>query len=143
MPTLDLIGLTQLLERFSVSSPSTELTEANILTNPLVLCRSILAELLTSLVQCDIQDAYKSIQCPNNIFNGDLSVTLPRLRPGCKPTELSTELVDKVRKPFHKVEIPDLTLDISSLKIMPYSNPLCPKVFICASSSNLSQYRVF
>ncbi|KAF1845930.1 Nucleotidylyl transferase [Cucurbitaria berberidis CBS 394.84] len=98
MSTLDFNGLTQLLKGLSVSRPPVELTGATILSNPLDLCRSALAELITSLTECDVQDAYKSIQWPNNIFNGDLSITLPRLRPGCKPAELSTELVDKFPK---------------------------------------------
>jgi arginyl-tRNA synthetase len=96
MATLDRAGLTQLLEGLSISEPTSELVGANVLTNPLDLCRSTLAELLSTLVECDAQAAYNSIQWPNNIFNGDLSVTVPKLCPGRKPTELSSQLVDKV-----------------------------------------------
>jgi arginyl-tRNA synthetase len=74
---------------------------AKLLANPLDICRSSLAEILSSLINCDVDDAYKSIQWPNNIFNGDLSVTVPRLQPGCKPTELSAKLVDKVLLSLH------------------------------------------
>ncbi|KAF3031484.1 hypothetical protein E8E11_001178 [Didymella keratinophila] len=45
--------------------------------------------------ECDVQIAFKSIQWPNNIFNGDLSVTVPKLCPGRKPAEVSSQLVDK------------------------------------------------
>jgi len=100
MSTLDLDGLMQLLEDLSMPGTNIHFAEANVLINPLDVCRSSLAELISSLAECDIQDAYKSIQWPNNIFNGDLSVTIPRLRPGCKPTELSAELVKKVQHPI-------------------------------------------
>ncbi|EUC30156.1 hypothetical protein COCCADRAFT_104604 [Bipolaris zeicola 26-R-13] len=79
---------------------------ANPLFNPLDICRSSLAHALSDLVTGDIQDAFKSIQWPNNIFNGDLSVTVPRLQPGCKPDELSAELVDKFPKDHGLFEPP-------------------------------------
>jgi arginyl-tRNA synthetase len=90
-----------LLQTLSISKISEDLARAKFLANPLDICRSSLAELLSSLMSCDLDEAYKSIQWPNNIFNGDLSVTVPRLQPGCKPTELSAELVDKVWSSFH------------------------------------------
>jgi arginyl-tRNA synthetase len=96
MATLERSGLTQLLEDLSISEPGTELVGASVLTNPLDLCRSTLADLLATLVKCDTQSAYNSIQWPNNIFNGDLSVTVPKLCPGRKPAELSSQLVDHV-----------------------------------------------
>lgn len=97
MSTLDQAGLTQLLKTLSISAPTTEDVDVTVLSNPLDLCRTTLAELLSGLVDCDVQTAYKSIQWPNNIFNGDLSVTVPKLCPGRKPAELSSQLVDKVR----------------------------------------------
>ncbi|KAF2630857.1 arginyl-tRNA synthetase [Macroventuria anomochaeta] len=95
MTTLNQVGLTQLLESLSISAPTLKVVDATILSNPLDLCRTTLAELLSGLVDCDVQTAYKSIQWPNNIFNGDLSVTVPKLCPGRKPAELSSQLVDK------------------------------------------------
>jgi arginyl-tRNA synthetase len=94
--TLSLAGLEQWLECLSISGLNIGTIEADPLINPLDICRSSLAQILSDLTACDIQDAFKSIQWPNNIYNGDLSVTIPRLRPGCKPEELSAELVDKV-----------------------------------------------
>jgi arginyl-tRNA synthetase len=96
MTTLEQTGLAQLLEGLFISVPGTGLVGASVLTNPLDLCRSTLAELLATLVQCDTQAAYNSIQWPNNISNGDLSVTVPKLCPGRKPAELSSQLVDDV-----------------------------------------------
>lgn len=97
MSTLDQSGLSLLIESLSISALTAQVAEAHPLSNPLDLCRTTLAELLSGLVDCDVQTAYKSIQWPNNIFNGDLSVTVPRLCPGRKPAESSSQLVDKVR----------------------------------------------
>lgn len=86
----------QLLETLSISAVTPDNVEAAVLANPLDVCRITLAELLAELVDCTVQTAYKSIQWPNNIFNGDLSVTVPRLCPGHKPADLASQLVDKV-----------------------------------------------
>lgn len=96
MSTLDQAGLIQLLGSLSISGSVLDAAETAVLNNPLDLFRATLAELLSGLVDCDVQTGYKSIQWPNNIFNGDLSVTVPKLCPGRKPTELSSQLVDKV-----------------------------------------------
>ena len=96
MSTLDQAGLMQLLDSLSISAPTSDVVNAATLSNPLDLCRIALAELLSGLVDCDVRTAYRSIQWPNNIFNGDLSVTVPKLCPGHKPAELSSQLVDKV-----------------------------------------------
>ena len=96
MTTLEQTGLAQLLEALSISGPETELVGASVLTNPIDLCRTTLAELLATLVKCDTQAAYNSILWPNNIFNGDLSVTVPKLCPGRKPAEVCSQLVDDV-----------------------------------------------
>lgn len=103
MSTLELDGLSGLLEGLSLSEIPATGYNADVLSNPLEVYRSVLAALLVTLVDCEESDAYKSIQWPNSIFNGDISVTLPRLRPGCKPAELSSELVDKVWV-FHLVK---------------------------------------
>lgn len=94
--TLDQAGLTKLLNDLSITVPTSDLAEATSLDNPLDLCRITLAELLAGIVECNVQTAYKSIQWPNNISNGDLSVTVPKLCPGQKPAEVSSQLVDKV-----------------------------------------------
>lgn len=96
MTTLDQAGLAQLLKGMAISTPAAHGVSAAPASNPLDLCRSVLAELLAELVDCNAQTAYRSIQWPNNIFNGDLSVTVPKLCPGRKPAELSSQLVDKV-----------------------------------------------
>ena len=96
MSTLHQAGLTHLLRALSITAPYSQPVGANSLRNPLDLCRTTLAEILCGLMDCDIQVAYNSIQWPNNISNGDLSVTIPKLCPGRKPAEASAHLVDKV-----------------------------------------------
>lgn len=96
MSTLGQAGLMQLLEHLSISTPIPQVMNAVVLSNPLDLCRTTLAELLSGLVDCDVETAYRSIQWPNNIYQGDLSVTVPKLCPGRKPAELSSQLIDKV-----------------------------------------------
>jgi arginyl-tRNA synthetase len=96
MTTLEVDRLVNLLGNLSVSKVSTDIPELSILSNPLDVWRSALATILAGLLDSEVTETYKSIQWPNNIFNGDLSVTLPKLRPGCKAAGLSFEIIDKV-----------------------------------------------
>jgi arginyl-tRNA synthetase len=98
MSTLHVNGLQRLLRALSVDETtfSSDSASGDVLANPLDVFRSVLADLLANILACDPQSAYNSIQWPNNIFNGDLSVTLPKLCPGRKPDETSSELVNKV-----------------------------------------------
>jgi arginyl-tRNA synthetase len=82
MMTLEVDGLVNLLESLSVSEVSIDVPDASVLTNPLDVWRSALATILADVLGIEANDAYKSIQWPNNIFNGDLTVTLPRMQ-GC------------------------------------------------------------
>jgi arginyl-tRNA synthetase len=97
MATLEVDGLLNLLKDLSVSGVSADVPDTSVLTNPLDVWRSALATILADILEEEAANTYKSIQWPNNIFNGDLSVTLPKLRPGCKAAELSFEIMDKVR----------------------------------------------
>ncbi|KAL1646663.1 hypothetical protein SLS61_007737 [Didymella pomorum] len=108
-------GLAQLLKGMAISTPAAHGVSAAPASNPLDLCRSVLAELLAELVDCNAQTAYRSIQWPNNIFNGDLSVTVPKLCPGRKPAELSSQLVDKF--PKHHALFDPPFLDIVHLRV--------------------------
>ena len=72
------------------------------LINPLDRCRRVLAELLSSiLAACTVDDAYKCLQYPSDTSNGDFTLTVPKLCPGCKPHEVSTELINKVSDLCH------------------------------------------
>jgi arginyl-tRNA synthetase len=76
--------------------PIPEVKVADVFANPLDVCRTYLSQILADIAGCDIDIAYKSIQWPNNIFNGDLAVILPKLRPGAKADALAIELIEKV-----------------------------------------------
>jgi arginyl-tRNA synthetase len=93
-------ALEQSLGSLDLSVPIPEVKNAEVLANPLDVYRTYLAQVLADAVGCDIDVAYKSIQWPNNIFNGDLAVILPKLRPGAKADEVAVELMKKVHT-FH------------------------------------------
>jgi arginyl-tRNA synthetase len=78
MSTLDLPGLAARLKGFGLG-PIPQFSQAHSLINPLDIGRSYLAEILGHLVDCDSITAYNSIQSPNEIFDGDLTVILPKL----------------------------------------------------------------
>ena len=91
--------LEQCLAALTLTGPLPTVAAADVLANPLDLCRVHLAKVLASALDCSIDAAYKSIQWPNNIFNGDLAVVLPKLRPGSKADEIAFEILGKVRLP--------------------------------------------
>jgi arginyl-tRNA synthetase len=132
MSTLDLDGLRSLLENLSVSNPEAYSSESKVLSNPLDVFRASLAQVLSVLAECNTQDVVKSIQWPNNIYSGDLSVTVPRLRPGCKPAEISTDVMNKVFLSFsNRVYLAD-SVD-SFLQTTGSSTLLYPRVYTCDS----------
>jgi arginyl-tRNA synthetase len=92
--------LEQSLNALDLNIPISDVKDAEVLANPLDVYRVYLAQVLADAVGCDINVAYKSIQWPNNIFNGDLAVILPKLRPGAKADEVAVELMKKVHA-FH------------------------------------------
>lgn len=68
------------------------------LPKPLKKCRSVLAELLSDILEgCMVDNAYKCSQYPNDTSNGNFSLTVPKLCPGCKLQEVSIELINKAR----------------------------------------------
>lgn len=89
-------SLEQCLAFLDLDSPLPTVLIADAAANPLDLCRIHLAEILSGALGCDIDDAYKSIQWPNDIFKGDLAIVLPKLRPGAKAEETTFELLEKV-----------------------------------------------
>jgi hypothetical protein len=84
------------LAELNLNMPTCSFDISQALANPLDLYRSYLATILAGLVGCNEEDAFKSIQWPNNIFNGDLAVVLPKLQPGAKADKLAVELLEKV-----------------------------------------------
>ncbi|KAJ4370473.1 hypothetical protein N0V83_004993 [Neocucurbitaria cava] len=91
-------ALQKSLQSLSLGLPIPQVPLTEVLLNPLDLIRAYLAQILADIVNCEIENASKSIQWPNNIFNGDLAVILPRLRPGAKAEALALELMEKFPK---------------------------------------------
>jgi arginyl-tRNA synthetase len=83
------------------SDPLPSFAAADVLRNPIDIYRSYLARLFQTLVECDPDLVYDSIQPANTTGNGDLDVVLPRLKvSGISPKELAGELLKKVRYNF-------------------------------------------
>lgn len=89
-------SLEQSLGSLDLGVPIPHVEGAEVLANPLDIYRTYLAQILVAALDCNIEVAYKSIQWPNNIFNGDLAVILPKLRPGAKADAVAVELMQKV-----------------------------------------------
>lgn len=96
MTTLDIPGLEERLEALKLAVPLPGDGKADVLTKPLDLWRTYLADTLSGLVECDHDVAFKAIQWPNNIYSGDLAVILPRLCPGSKAQDVAIDLLKKV-----------------------------------------------
>ncbi|KAL5415538.1 hypothetical protein PMIN03_002662 [Paraphaeosphaeria minitans] len=95
MTTFGITELESSLAALHLTARRAVIESADVLINPLDLCRRLLAVILSEVVESSPEAAYKSIQWPNNIYSGDLSVVLPKLRPGCKATELASEISQK------------------------------------------------
>ena len=96
MATLTLTDLTACLESLGLKIPLPTFSVARVMTRPLDIGRTYLAEILCSLVSCTPEKAYDSLQWPGDIYNGDLAVVLPKLCPGADSKALALELMTKV-----------------------------------------------
>jgi arginyl-tRNA synthetase len=107
MSTLTLTGLETLLGGLGLKTPIPVFPAADDLNKGLDIGRSYFADILCSLVKCDPLVAYNSIQWPNDIFNGDLTVILPKLSQGADYEALGMDLMTKVdnHSTSHGVEI--------------------------------------
>ena len=103
MSEKSLTDLTSALLELRLEAPKIPIDGADILNSLLDLCRSLLAVLLSKLLHCEPDIAYRSIQWPNNLSSGDLTVTLPKLRPGVKPNDYVSELMQEVSIMFRLV----------------------------------------
>ncbi|KAA8623053.1 ArgS Arginyl-tRNA synthetase [Pyrenophora tritici-repentis] len=91
-------ALEQSLGSLDLGVPIPQVEGAEVLANPLDIYRTYFGQILAIALDCDISIAYKSIQWPNNISNGDLAVILPKLRPGTKADAVAVELMEKFPK---------------------------------------------
>lgn len=97
MTALDLSNFEQCLNALSLAVPVPQFAGADTFRRPRDLCRTYLAELLSNLVGCDREVAFKSIQLPNNIDLGDLAIIIPKLRGGSNSGGDVVELINTVR----------------------------------------------
>jgi arginyl-tRNA synthetase len=101
MATISLTGLQALLADIGLE-PIPYFMAADVLNNPIDVYHSYLAEHFQTLVECDRDLVYDSIQPANTTGNGDLDIVLPKLKlAGSKPKELAGELLKKVCSHFH------------------------------------------
>lgn len=101
MTTLTVEGLEALLGKLGLTTPIPAFKSADVQNKPLDIGRSYLADIVGGLAKSDPETAYKSIHWPNNIFNGDLAVILPRLSHGADSTVLGFDLTQQVGVFFH------------------------------------------
>jgi arginyl-tRNA synthetase len=96
MATTSLPGLEALLAQIGLG-PMPSFEAADVLNNPIDIYHSYLAESFHTLVDCDLDLVYDSVQSSNATGNGDLDIVLPRLKlPGASPKELAGGLLNRV-----------------------------------------------
>ena len=101
MATSSLPGLQAFVTEVGLE-PLPSFAAADVLSNPIDIYHSYLAEHLQTLVECDQDLVYNSIQLSKTIEDGDLDVVLPKLKlPGVSPKELAGDLLKKVGRFLH------------------------------------------
>lgn len=135
--------LEELLERLGLDIPVPHFLEADVLTKPLDIGRVYLANILSSLVENNAANAYRSIQWPGDINNGDLAVILPKFSPGAKVDVLALDLMKRVYFFTHILLCLGLTSPSSFRHVhFSFSLSMSRKVFIFASCSRLGRFHV-
>lgn len=99
MATDTLSGLEGLLRGLELSKPVTNAPGADMLHNPVDIYRAELADAVAGLVHCDFKVAFDAISTSNEIANGDLVLTLPKLKLKDRPPNMKAlgfELIQQV-----------------------------------------------
>jgi hypothetical protein len=94
--TLTITELEVLLGRLGLKVPIPHFEAPDVLSKPLDIGRCYFADILSSLVDGNPKNAYGSILSPGDIYNGDLAVVLPKLKPGSKAKVLGPDLMTRV-----------------------------------------------
>jgi arginyl-tRNA synthetase len=96
MATVSLPGLQAFVAKIGLD-PIPSFAAADVLNNPIDIYHSYLAEVFRTLLKCDPDLVYNSIQPASSAGNGDLDIVLPKLKlSGVSPKELADELLRKV-----------------------------------------------
>ncbi|KAK2615512.1 hypothetical protein N8I77_002262 [Diaporthe amygdali] len=127
MATLTLNGLEAALGNLHLDPlPAFESTSP--LEKPLDIARTYLAKIIESVAEVELDAAYNAIHWPNNVYNGDLVVILPKLSRGADPEEYGAQITHKFpRCPLFMLPFVDgvhlrMQFDIRSLArlLLPY-----------------------
>lgn len=97
MTTQTVVSLEEHIGALGAKTPIPTYSTANVLVRPLDIGRSYLADLLCGIIEGDTSNAFNSISWPNNIYNGDLVVILPKLSHGSDVEALARSIMQKVR----------------------------------------------
>jgi arginyl-tRNA synthetase len=101
MATVSLPGLQAFVAKIGLD-PIPSFAAADVLHNPIDIYHSYLAEVFRTLIKCDPDLVYNSIQPASSAGNGDLDIVLPKLKlSGVSPKELADELLKKVSLIIH------------------------------------------
>ncbi|POS77337.1 arginyl-tRNA synthetase [Diaporthe helianthi] len=94
MATLTLNGLKTALGALHLDAlPNFERIKP--LDKPLDIARCYLASIIEEVAKVEPDVAYNAIQWPNNVYNGDLVVILPKLSRGDDPQEYALQIISK------------------------------------------------
>ncbi|KAF2489383.1 arginyl-tRNA synthetase [Lophium mytilinum] len=95
MSTSTITELETLLAELGLKTPIPQFPAADVLRKPLDIARCYLADVFSEISESDVENAYHSINGPNNIPMGDLAVVLPKLVHGADANVLAFELMQK------------------------------------------------
>ena len=96
MTTLTVPDIEGLVKRVGLIIPIPEFSSSNVLSNPLDIGHSYIADIIRLQTQCDEDTAWNSIQWPNNIYNGDFAIILPKLGHHADSKSLAFNITQKV-----------------------------------------------
>ncbi|KAG5207958.1 hypothetical protein GTR04_0186 [Trichophyton interdigitale] len=96
MASTSIQGLETLLQALEVSTPVPQFLHANVLSAPVDIYRSYIAEIIQKLVECDEDTAYDAVQWANASTNADLMFITARLKlKGVNPKQLAEDIASK------------------------------------------------
>ncbi|KAL1852750.1 hypothetical protein Daus18300_012081 [Diaporthe australafricana] len=94
MATLALNGLEAALDHLQLD-PLPTFDSASPLDKPLDIARLYLARIIETVAEVESDVAYNAIQWPNNVYNGDLVVILPKLSRGADPQQYAQQIIPR------------------------------------------------
>jgi hypothetical protein len=96
MTTLTVPDIEGLVKRVGLTIPIPKFSSSNVLSDPLDIGHSYIADIIRLQTQCDEATAWNSIQWPNNIYNGDFAIILPKLGHHADSKSLAFNITQRV-----------------------------------------------